>query len=285
VSLLLEDAKNDPVKKAALIRDIVGSIAKIQDNIQREIYVQECAHLMHISEEVLFNELAQLHKKELKELHGVQFEAQKSFKVLKAPTAEETQETYLQFLEKEIIKLLLLHGNSKLNFIDWIDAYDERGNYKPQEVINKNTVFEEIYLQLQADEIEFTHQLFRTIYHEIIQQFQQFEIINSDFLVNHAELEIAREVTNILMEDEKYIIGAWEKREVTIKPKNDENEVVKSVTDCILNLRRNLVNQKITELKNQFLQNTEGNNNESLDLIMKYKGLEMLLSDKLGREV
>ena len=87
------------------------------------------------------------------------------------------------------------------------------------------------------------------------------------------------------MEDEKYIIGAWEKREITVKPKNDENEVVKSVTDCILNLRRNLVNQKITELKNQFSQNTEGNNNESLDLIMKYKGLEMLLSDKLGREV
>ena len=285
VSLLLEDAKNDPVKKAALIRDIVSSIAKIQDNIQREIYVQECAHLMHISEEVLFNELAQLHKKELKELHGVQFEAQKSFKVLKAPTAEETQETFLQFLEREIIKLLLLHGNSKLNFIDWIDAHDERGNYKPQEVINQNTVFEEIYLQLQSDEIEFTHQLFRTIYLEIIQQFQQSEIINSDFLVNHAELEIAREVTNILMEDEKYIIGAWEKREITVKPKNDENEVVKSVTDCILNLRRNLVNQKITELKNQFSQNTEGNNNESLDLIMKYKGLEMLLSDKLGREV
>ncbi len=285
VSLLLEDAKNDPVKKAALIRDIVSSIAKIQDNIQREIYVQECASLMHISEEVLFNELAQLHKKELKELHGVQFEPQKSFKVLKAPTAEETQETYLQFLEREIIKLLLLHGNSKLDFIDWVDAHDERGNYKPQEVINQNTVFEEIFLQLQADEIEFTNQLFRTIYFEIIEQFQLSETVNGDSLVNHEKLEIAREATNILMEDEKYMINDWERRNVTIKPKTDENEVVKSVTDCILNLRRNLVNQKITELKNQFSQNTEGNNNESLDLIMKYKGLEMLLSDKLGREV
>ena len=43
VSLLLEDAKNDPVKKAALIREIVSSIAKIQDNIQREICIK-CAH-------------------------------------------------------------------------------------------------------------------------------------------------------------------------------------------------------------------------------------------------
>jgi DNA primase len=284
VSLLLEDAKNDPVKKAALIRDIVNSIAKISDNIQREIYVQECAQLMNISEEVLFNELAQLHKRELKELHGVSLTEKKSFKVLKAPSAEETQETFLQFLEREIIKLLLLHGNKELDFVDWVDAHDEHGKYKPQEVIHRNTVFEEIYLQLQADEIEFTNELFRAIYYEIINLFQQFETINSDALVNHAVFNIAKEVTNILMEDEKYLIGKWEKRDIPIKEKDDKNEVVKSVTDCILNFRRNLVNQKITELKNSFSLN-EGNNNESLDLIMKYKGLEMLLSDKLGREV
>lgn len=285
VSLLLEDTKNDPVKKAALIRDIVSSIGKIKDNIQKEIYVQQCAQLMNISEEVLFNELAQLYKKEIKELHGVSTTEIKSFKVLKAPNAEETQETFLQFLEREIIKLLLLHGNKKLDFVDWVDAHDERGKYQPKEVIHKNTVFEEIYLQLQADEIEFTHELFRTIFDEIINLYQQFETINSEALVNHPELNIAKEVTNILMEDEKYLIGNWAKRDIPIKEKDDKNEVVKSVTDCILNLRRNLVNQKITELKNQFSQNNEGNNNESLDLIMKYKGLEMLLSDKLGREV
>lgn len=285
VALLLEDAKSDPVKKAALIRDIVSSIAKIQDNIQREIYVQECAHLMHISEEVLFNELAQLHKKELKELHGVSIPDKKQFKVLKAPTSEETQETYLQFLEREIVKLLLLHGNTKLDFIDWIDHHDENGKYIQKEVVNNNTVFEEIYLQLQTDEIEFTHELFRMIYFEIIRLFQENEKIQSEALVNHEILEIAREVTNILMEDEKYIIGDWNKREVYVKPKTHDKEVVKSVTDCILNLRRNLVNKKITELKNQLKEIELDNNQEHIEMIMKYKGLEMMLSDKLGREV
>ena len=43
VSLLMKDAENDPVKKAGLIRDIVTSISKIPDGIQREVYVQECA--------------------------------------------------------------------------------------------------------------------------------------------------------------------------------------------------------------------------------------------------
>jgi len=58
----MEEAQNDPVKKAGLIRDIVASISKIPDMIQREIYIQECARIMTISESVLFNELAQVVK-------------------------------------------------------------------------------------------------------------------------------------------------------------------------------------------------------------------------------
>ena len=63
VSLLMKDAKNDPVKKAGLIRDMVTSISKIPDRIQTEIYIQECSRIMDISEEVLFSSLAQIKKK------------------------------------------------------------------------------------------------------------------------------------------------------------------------------------------------------------------------------
>ncbi len=49
-SLLFEDSKNDPIKKADTIRDIVNSIAKIPDRIQREVYIQECSRIMDISE-------------------------------------------------------------------------------------------------------------------------------------------------------------------------------------------------------------------------------------------
>lgn len=49
--------------KAELIRDIVASISKIPDRIQREIYIQECSRIMDISEQVLLSTLAQLVKK------------------------------------------------------------------------------------------------------------------------------------------------------------------------------------------------------------------------------
>src|SRR5690606_29376031 len=45
-SLLVEEANNDPIKKAETIRDIVNSISKIPDPIKREIYIQECSRNM-----------------------------------------------------------------------------------------------------------------------------------------------------------------------------------------------------------------------------------------------
>ena len=51
-SLLLDDSENDPVKKAAVIRDMVESISKISDYIKRELYIKECSSIMNISEQV-----------------------------------------------------------------------------------------------------------------------------------------------------------------------------------------------------------------------------------------
>jgi len=62
-SLLMEEAANDPIKRAETVRDIVQSIAKIPDQIQKEVYIQECAKIMTISENVLYSTLAQIEKK------------------------------------------------------------------------------------------------------------------------------------------------------------------------------------------------------------------------------
>ena len=55
--LLLEGAGNDPIKRAALIGDIVRSIAIIPDNILRSVYVQECSRLLETDEQMLSREV------------------------------------------------------------------------------------------------------------------------------------------------------------------------------------------------------------------------------------
>ena len=55
--LLLADAGNDPVKRAALIGDIIRTIAIVPDDITRTIYIRECSAMMEIDEQVVLNQV------------------------------------------------------------------------------------------------------------------------------------------------------------------------------------------------------------------------------------
>src|SRR5690606_36506693 len=101
-SLLMAEAKNDPVKKASLIRDIVTSISKIPDQIQQEVYVQETSRIMDISGEVLFSTLAQIGAREGKK---APVKKQESFQVVREDSAPKTKVNELYELERTIIGL------------------------------------------------------------------------------------------------------------------------------------------------------------------------------------
>lgn len=118
LELLLEDAKNDPIKKAALVGDILESISKIPDAIKRSIYLKESAGLLGVGEQVLLNES---NKKRKEILSKQQKEAQQEEEKL-----EENQvlvdnliadnEEYLEAginiekYERDVIRTLLEYG-------------------------------------------------------------------------------------------------------------------------------------------------------------------------------
>jgi len=279
VALLLDESKNDPIKKAGLIRDIVLSISKIPDLIQREVYLQECARIMNISEAVLFNELAQLNKKYNTEAHKKLIHArQEAFKVVKK---EEPTITDVMFvLEKAIIKILLLYGNKSTEFIDYIANTNADGKEIIEEQIVENTVAQEVYLQLQEDEIEFTNPIFKDIYYDIIHQLNQDEKINIEAFITHNSQEISQVITDILMEDEKNPLSDWPRKQ--IYPKAKEDSLSELVTDTILNLRRILIEQKINVLKKEVQEKPQ---TQLLEQVLNYNHLKQLLCKKLDRVV
>jgi DNA primase len=61
--VLLKDAGNDPLKKAQLINDIIGSVAVIDDAIKRQIYSKECATIFGIAEETIIQEVNKVRQK------------------------------------------------------------------------------------------------------------------------------------------------------------------------------------------------------------------------------
>ncbi len=66
-ALLSEDAKDDPFKKAQLVKEIVTSIAVIPDMIIRQMFIKDCAERLNISEKVLTIEVINLRKKQAEE--------------------------------------------------------------------------------------------------------------------------------------------------------------------------------------------------------------------------
>ena len=284
VSLLMNEVQNDPVKKAGLIRDIVLSISKIPNNIQREVYVQECAKIMDISEKVLFSELAQLAKKELREASKRPSSQASSFEVVKTKAAQQQQlekVDQLHRLEKKLIEILLLYGNLTVDFVDYVEQEDEEGQIKIVKEEYQNTVSNEIYLHLQDDEIEFSNEIFKKIYYEAIHQLNQDEQINIDAFVNHQDEEVAQVVTDILMDDEKYILSDWMRKEIYVRQK--DMNLSKLVMDAILNLRRILIELKIKELLDESTDEKE--KQAMLEMVVNYTSLKKLLYEKLYRVV
>lgn len=64
---LLGEAAGDPIRKAQLIKEVIGSIAKIPDPVKRSVYIKECATLTGTSEDIFFSETNKLIAKKLEE--------------------------------------------------------------------------------------------------------------------------------------------------------------------------------------------------------------------------
>ena len=293
VSLLMEDAANDPVKKAGLIRDIVTSISKIPDGIQREVYVQECARIMDISEQVLFSELAQLINKGLTNSNNRTNSSQSSRQTglenirgnasmipVKGGGKGRQKIDQLNILEKEIIRILLLYGNEVIDFVNWVDGVDDKGRPVLEKEEYQNTVSNELYLNLQEDEIEFANEIFKLTYYQLVHQLNQDEKISIDQLIMHENQEISSLVTNILMDEEKYSLSDWERKEIFVT--ETVKVLPKLVSDAVLNLRRILIEEKIKEIMHEVQTQ-----NAVLDLeeISNYTDLKKRLFEKLNRVV
>ncbi|MBQ0736471.1 DNA primase [Aquimarina celericrescens] len=282
-SLLQKESKNDPIKKAELIRDMVTSISKIPDVIKREIYVRECSRIMDISEDVLFDTLAQIRNIDVKDQRKQQKQEKKSLEIVTSDAAKSPKVDEQYELERKIIEILLLYGQREEEFEDLILKENDDGELVLEPEIYTTKVFEKIYLDLQDDEIEFTSNVFMQAYSILIERLHQEEDFKIESFINHIPSEMASEITAIMMNEERYSLHRWHDMEIHVKQK--EYTVSQYVSDIILNLRRFLISQKVEELSQEVKAQNTDDNQESIQDIMDYLSLKRILSEKLNRVV
>ena len=273
-SMLGQSVKNSPSQKTKIVNEIINLISKVADPIKQEIYIKDCSLLLNISESVLFNSLAQI--KHLK-LPNKQFE--------KKPTIAKKSEKLdqIEILEEKIIEILLLYGNHKVVFdeISMIKGNDGELTYVP--TTQESKVHEKIYLDLQADEIEFANEDFKKIYKLLIDDFQKNKSFDLKTFINNLSPNLSTKVTSIVMNNDLYHLHNWQSKNVFVKDK--KKKITQLVTESILTLRTLLINKKVSELSKKTKESSSDEGDELLEEIVNYYQLKSLLSKKLNRVI
>ncbi len=255
--LVKEEAGNDPVQKASLIKDIIGSLARIQDPIKRSLYIRQCADLLDVNEELLVvetNKAMNLRHRNARidAIRQARYEhrAEKELlnKAFPSPSKQTDSISNDEYQEQDIVRILIVHGDKLIQ--------DD-----PEEV----SVAAYILAHIQDTIPAFDNPLYAKIATLYGQRLAEGKSINADFFTHHQNREIAQLATSFLSSPYEYSEN-WEKMygiRLESQPQPDENEIQDSSQALLRFLLRKY--QKMSEENSKKIKAlSDGNDTELL---------------------
>lgn len=282
--LLLRDAADDPVKRSAVITDIVQSIAQIPDNIQRSLFVRECARIMDVEASLLVGEVARKRLSSLGDAEADEFlrrqqrlrrAEEREMTAANADAADKISATSVgsstDALEREIIQYLLRYGEHNFDF-------KEGSNY-----IHVN-VAEEIITELNEDDTQLSNPVYNEILSLYRKAFAEGRKVEMHELINNPNPEVCNAAIDIITAEENYTESEiWSLKEVHT---TSESEMLKAgVPKALLLFKSKSVARMIAELQTK-LANTELSDDEMLqiaDKLAQLNRVKVMLAKKIKR--
>lgn len=298
-NLLLDSAGNDPIKRAELISDIVQSIAIIPDTIVRSVYTKECSRLMEISEEVLLREINKIklnqlqngtlpNKKTLSETSADKQNSQaESAQNDDTGTSTETESIPQEILqekrapspldpfEKTLVRYMIRYGFHDL----FSEINEETGETETWKVIPY------ILADLQNDEIEFQHPLYKKIIAEINLIFEQEGEHLTRYFLAHPDEEISRLAVDLV--SEKYQLSKIHTKFQTIE--SEEEKLADLIPRALFELKDAITSLNIKHIREEIKKTAKEKNPErTTQLMSELNGLYALkaaLAKQLGERI
>ncbi len=212
-ALLTRESKNDPVKKASSIREIVHSISLIRDPIQRAVYLKESSQMLEMDENLLYAELNKVilerKRKENRSQEKDQPPPPDSAEYLPQEAVQELLEQVdpdkvISLQEKESVRLLL--------------------NYSLNEIEQEFRLYE--FMLQELEEIEFITPVYAQILQLFKQKLREGEVANLEFFLKETPDHIREAVAELITE--KYELSDnWEKKYQIYVPR--ETWILKSM--------------------------------------------------------
>lgn len=200
-SLLSEEASNDPIQKAELIKEVVESICKIPDAFKRSIFLHETSLLMGIEEQVVINEANKIIRNNFNRRAPEETTLQEEHEntTIDESWVEQVQDLQRNDVqENDLIRVLLSYGDKEFS-----DEYVNVANY--------------IIHELAADEIEIEHPVAAQIIVAVHEQLSKQDL-QLGYFIRHDDPIITAYVADVMSYDLE-ISPNWEKKfDVIVEP-------------------------------------------------------------------
>lgn len=273
-SILLADSKNDPIKKAETIKDIVGSISIIPDQITRSVYIQATSQLFEISEQALLNEVNKRLGVKNVAIQKEQQAYEQKEQQKRIPTKTSNNGKHLlEDQEKDLIRLMILYG---AQFIT-IEVENDAGETEEMNYPVAQFIIEEIL----SDEISYINKNYQLVFDEYLDGIQQGLVVSEKHFTHHENNNLNQIVIDITTQKDSVSLNWAEKHK--IYPVHESSKlkdaVIQSVAIFKMRTTENMIADKQSSLKN------EADNDQIIDLLTTIKNLTMarnLFAEKLG---
>lgn len=271
--LLLKDAANDPIKKGQVVRAIVETISVVPDSIFRIAYVKESSRLLDMPEETLMNELNKILRAKYKKSLGVEGE-QIPDETVVAPRQENPEEETLPpgyYQEREIVKLLLVYGNTLLN--------DTREDDDGHEIVEQVSVAQLIIDDLINDEIVFHDPVNRKVFNVYDQALTAGKLPDDQYFIANEDEQVSQLAVDLLTS--QYKLDGWERHGIYVK--KEEDSLRKAIQNALLRYKDLIIDGRRKEIERELKDEQELDN--QLVLLKKKKhwdDLRVLINKQLG---
>ena len=244
-NLLRQDAEGDPIRKAALIGDMVQSIAQIPDPIQRSVYVKECARIMDIDENILISEVARKRLTTSGDREADEFlrrQAAQRQREAAQPEVEYVRKVEagsgFEALEREIVKYLLKYGHCSFDF-------------KEGRTMVACNVAEVVFDELGRDNIVFRNPVYAKIMETYRGQWERLGTgteVPAHCFLNHIDPEVCNASVDILTSDDNYVPSQlWRRKEIHVE--SDAEMLAVGVPKAVTLYKSKVVEEMIKELQ------------------------------------
>ena len=250
-AILSKDAKDDPFKKAQLIKDVVTSIAVIPDMITRQMFIKDCAERLHISEKVLTIEVINLRKKQVEEDQKGQ-EHTTSSPSVPSVTSDTSDHISSDGSEKVVaIGEAIKQPDSPLDkhFYDLIQLVVRHG----EQIVGINgqmfMIGEIIISALEGDSIRPTKTVYQTIMNDFKVHYQDEGFKAETFFKFHEDPDVSATAVDMLID--RYQLATDKSATEDKKTKEDQDLQLQQLAQLVT---QHLYEIKLTTIEMQIIE-------------------------------